>query len=185
MHTFDLQPDEQILWEGKPENFRILDTCHTLPLLRSMLIFLLGGALIGACAVLLSEHKTVNGNVYAIMLLFAAIAPLRLALDAAALRRTRYYATDRRLVTVGKTVQDVAYSRIREAGFTTDGAGHTSLLCGTKALTGAPWSYRERTVVGLDALEGENTICDSFAFYAVDDADGLRAVLKDRLPLSA
>ena len=185
MRTFDLQPDEQILWEGKPENFRTLDACHTLPLLRSVLIFLLGGALIGACAVLLSESKTLNGDVYAILLLFAIIAPLRLVLDAAALRRTRYYATDRRLVAVGKNVQDVAYSRIREAGFVTDAAGHTSLLCGAKALAGAPWSIRERTVVGRDALEGETTICDGFAFYAVDDADGLRAVLENRLPLSA
>ena len=185
MQTFELQPGETILWEGKTDAFHTLDTCYTLPLLRNMLIFLLGGIGSGALCVLLSEYKTVSAGVFLLPLILLIIAPLRLVLDAAVLRRTRYFATDRRLVAVGRSVKDVTYSRIREAGFATDRAGCTSLLCGKKALAGTPWSYRERAVIGLDALDGDDTICDSFAFYAVDDADRLRAVIQDYLPFAA
>lgn len=184
MKHLSLQPGEKILWQGRPEPFRLLDNCQISHLLRDMLVSFVGGLLNVALFWLCSGREPVPPAVYSIVVLLVLLPPLRLVLDAIRLHHTEYLATDRRLLVIDRsTVRDVAYSRIRQAAFRRDTAGHTSLLCGEKALTGGSWSYRERTVVGLDALDGDDTVCDSFVFFAVAQPEPLRQVLKDRLPL--
>ena len=184
MSKFDLQPGETVLWQGRPEAFRTLDRCVTPTLLKDLLVSLIGGALIVAEYWFCSGKAALRPTILWIPALLLCVPIIHLILDVIRLQRTEYYVTDRRLAVVGHDVRDVEYSRIREAALRKDRAGHTSLLCGGKALAAGDASYRERTVVGLDALIGDDTVCDSFAFYAVDQPESLKASLAGVLPLA-
>ena len=184
MKNFELKRGETLLWEGRPEPFSLFDRCITPSLLKDMLVSLIGGLLIVAEYWLCSGRGALPVSVFWIPAMLVCVPLVRIVCDAVLLNRTRYYATDRRLAVVNSCVKDVAYPRIPEAAFKKDRAGHTSLLCGKKALFAGDSSFRERTVIGLDALIGEDTLCDSFAFYAVDDADALSSALKTVLSVS-
>ncbi|MBQ9661596.1 MAG: hypothetical protein IJV40_00430 [Oscillospiraceae bacterium] len=183
MAKLNLQADETILWQGVPEAFKALDKSVTPALVKNMIVSLLGGAFIVAEYWLCSGRRSLSPAIFWIPAILVCVPIFFLITDVIKLRRTRYYVTDRRLAVVNRTVKDVELFRIREASLKGDRSNHMSLLCGKKALSGSDNSYRERTVVGLDALIGDDTECDSFAFYAVDHPDRLKAALTGLVPL--
>ena len=179
-----LEPGEKILWQGAPESFRLLDKSNTGSFLKEICICLLGGAAIAAEYWFFSGRQALPKELLWIVFLLVAVPVCFLISDALKLRRTKYYVSDRRLAVVNTSVKDVAFFRIQEASLKQDSCGHTTLLCGGKALRGPASSYRARTVLGLDALDGDDTICDSFAFYAVSQPEELKKALSGVLPLS-
>ena len=180
-----LEPGETILWQGKPEKFDVLDQTNKGVFLKDICSCLLGSVLIAAEYWFFSGREAVPPMLLLwIVLPLVAVPVCFLITDTMKLRRTRYYVTDRRLAVVDRTVKDVAFSRIQEASLKQDVCGHTSLLCGKKALRGKAASYRERTVLGLDALDGDDTVCDSFAFYAVSKPEELKKALSGVLTLT-
>ena len=184
MNKFELKKGETLLWEGRPESFSLFDCCVTPSLLKDLLVSLIGGLLIVAEYWFCSGRGPLRPGIFWIPAMLVCVPLVRVFSDAFILNRSRYYATNRRLAIVNSVVKDVEYTRIPEAAFKTDRAGHTSLLCGGKAVLAGDSSFRERAVVGLDALIGEDTVCDSFAFYAVDDPDALNSALKNILSVS-
>ena len=179
-----LEPGEKILWQGTPESFRILDKTNIGSFLKDICTCLLGSAVIAAEYWYFSGMRALPVELLWITLLLVAVPVCFLISDTLKLRRTRYYVSDRRLAVVNSSVKDVAFFRIQEASLKQDSCGHTTLLCGGKALHDKASSYRARTVLGLDALDGDDTTCDSFAFYAVHQPAELMKALSGVLPLS-
>ena len=179
-----LEPGEKILWQGTPESFQLLDRTNIGSFLKDICTCLLGGAAIAAEYWYFSGMRALPMELLWIVLLLVAVPVCFLISDTLKLRRTKYYVSDRRLAVVNNSVKDVAFSRIREASLKQDSCGHTTLLCGPKALRDHASSYRARTVLGLDALDGDDTICDSFAFYAVNQPEELKNALSGVLSLS-
>ena len=179
-----LEPGEKILWQGAPEPFRLLDKSNTGSFLKEICTCLLGGAAIAAEYWFFSGRRALPIELLWIVLLLVAVPVCFLISDALKLRRTKYYVSNRRLAVVNNAVKDVALFRIQEASLKQDSCGHATLLCGGKALRGPASSYRARTVLGLDALDGDDTVCDSFAFYAVTQPEELKKALSGVLPLA-
>ena len=117
-----------------------------------------------------------------IVLLLSGIPAFNMLGDASKLRKMEYVVTDQRLLVLRDSLRPMPLGNIREAGFRTDADGHVSLLCGKDALKAKPDHWREYCVVGQSNADGSD-VCSRFVFYAPADLKGLKAALKDKLPI--
>lgn len=179
-----LLPGEQILWRGKAETFTILDKTHKKRFTVSVCIGLLITVLVAIIyfAAMLRHGLSARPYVLLIVLLLCGIPAFNILGDASKLRKMEYVVTDQRLLVLRDAVRPMAFSAIHEAGFSTDADGHVSLLCGKDALNAKPDKWREICVVGQGSSDGPD-VCTRFAFYAPADLQGLKAALKDKLPV--
>ena len=117
-----------------------------------------------------------------IVLLLCGIPAFNMLGDASKLKKMEYVVTDQRLIILRDSLRPMPFKAIQEAGFGTDADGHVSLLCGKDALKAKPDKWREICVVGQSAADGSD-VCSRFVFYAPADLKGLKAALKDKLPI--
>ena len=182
-----LEPGEKIVWRGGPEKFTALDMTHKSYFIKHCIISLLVAVIIAATYIIMATKNGADIKFFmiAIAAVFAAYKPLIIMVDAGKLaKETIYAATDRRLMVVKDSARHMEYHRILAAGFGTDADGHVSLLCGDKAMKSAPTAWRTYTLLGQGALDEEGGPCESFCFYAVDDVEGLKEILKDYINIS-
>lgn len=179
-----LLTNEHILWRGKAEAFTTLDKTHKKKLIISASIGLLITILVGIAYFIAVRHSDLQSkpHVLLIILLFCGIPAFNVLGDASKLRKMEYVVTDQRLLILRDSIRPMALKTIQEAGFATDADGHVSLLCGKEAMKAKPDKWREICVVGQPAVDGTN-ICTRFVFYAPDDLKGLKAALKDKIPI--
>ena len=117
-----------------------------------------------------------------IVLLLCGIPAFNMLGDASKLKKMEYVVTDQRLIILRDSLRPMPFKAIQEAGFRTDDDGHVSLLCGKDALKAKADKWREICVVGQSTADGTD-VCSRFVFYAPADLKGLKAALKDRLPI--
>ena len=177
-----LEPGEQLLWSGQAEPFETLDVVYKKRFTIVTAVCALVAVLLIIGYIIIAREVGVKLLFILLILALTAIAPLNVISDAGKLRKTLYAVTDRRLITVREAVRSVAYDKIQEAALRKDEAGHTSLLCGVDALKGKPWKLRECAVLGPRFDPEDDSTCQGFVFYAVQDVDGLKKALGDRLP---
>ena len=179
-----LMEGERLLWSGCPESFETLDKTNKTSIIVGLVIKVL--ATLGILSLFLFAAQD-GGNrtpgVFVFILVFAAYAVLNPFLVARRLRKkTLYGLTDRRILRVGATDSAVPYDRIKRAVLHTDQDGHTTLLCGERALNLKPRQWRSEADVSFidshDAVEAERVI-----LYALPMDDALRAILNEHLPL--
>ena len=68
-----------------------------------------------------------------------------------------------------------------DAAFVTDGDGHTSLVCGSKAVSSSP--SKVRSIASKAARFSDSKELEAYAMYAIADAATIKEVLKDYLPM--
>ena len=179
-----LHPDEKLLWRGKPEPFETLDKTQKKKFVVSAVIGLLITITVGtlyAFAVLRSGAD-VKPVLILIVLILCGIPSFNTLGDASKLKKMEYVVTDQRLIILRDSLRGMPYSAIHEAAFREDPDGHVSLLCGKDALKAKPDKWREICIIGQNASEGTD-VCNRFVFYAPSDLNGLKAAVKDSLPL--
>ena len=179
-----LQVGEEVLWKGGPADYELLDKTHRALLIKRIVLFM-GISILLAVAYVLFRKYTGRDPEISMAIIIAVcgfIGPLTVFTDGISIQRYRYAATDRRLMVYEDEVKQMDYRRIKEARFLTDADGQTSLACGRKAVKAAPSRLRSLTVFGdVNEREGLDP-CRSFAMYAIDDPEGLRKVLRKKLP---
>ncbi len=108
---------------------------------------------------------------------------LRTFMDASKIRKSITYAiTNKRLFIGTDRAKSVEYSSISEAKFCTDEDGHNSLLCGERAVKAKPKAWRTAVLAGV-CIDDETGLCDNFAMYAIPDAERVKDLLKQYLPI--
>ena len=178
---------EKLLWKGQPLKTETLNKTYKKKFVTNAVIIVCVLAVLAVLCLLMAKRQNVPMNwvFFGLVVLLACIPLINIFSDAGKLAKAAYAATDRRLIVVHSDgIKDVPYDRITAAAFRTDEDKLTTLLCGTKAVNSKPASWRDRTNRGNQMSkeeEAENKPCESFAFYAVNDPEGLKAVLKDRL----
>lgn len=179
-----LLPDEKILWRGKAEPFTTLDKTHKKRFIICAGIGLLITALVAAAYFAAVARGGLQAKPYVllIVLLLCGIPAFNMLGDASKLKKMEYVVTDQRLIILRDSLRPMPFKTIQEAGFRTDDDGHVSLLCGKDALKAKPDKWREICVVGQSAADGTD-VCSRFVFYAPADLKGLKAALKDKLPI--
>ena len=180
--TSMLDSGEQVLWTGKAEAYETLDATYKKPFIRKAVIAALVFAALLTGYLIAVKGQGVQPIIILVVLLLSAISPLNVLSDGKRLRQTLYAATDRRLLVVRDTAKSVEYEKIAQAEFRQDEAGHTSLLCGGKGLKAKTSNWRLYTLTGPYYADEEETRCERFVLYAVDDVEGLRRVLKEKIP---
>ena len=175
---------EQLLWSGKPESFETLDKTNKKRILLKIIIA------VAVCALLLVEYVILAGKNNADIKPAAVIVVLACGvyfcldsfLQANQLKKVRYAITDKRLLCVsGDEVKSVSYENVPAACFKKDEDGHVTLLCGEEGMKAKPSKWRS---IALHPLNMANSnVCESFAFYALPDADRVKKILKEYLTL--
>ena len=179
-----LLPDEKILWRGKAEPFTTLDKTHKKRFAVSACIGLLITVVVAIAYFAAVARGGLRAKPYVllIVLLLCGIPVFNMLGDASKLKKMEYVVTDQRLIVLRDSLRPMPLKNIHEAGFGTDADGHVSFLCGKDALKAKPDHWREYCVVGQSNADGAD-VCSRFVFYAPADLNGLKAALKDRLPI--
>ncbi len=176
-----LHKEEKILWEGKAEPFTTLDRTHKNAYLKKLCI-----TLAVTLALLLLYFTTVSEVepfIVAVMLFLAAYICIKPLTEARQLRSARYLVTDERLVLITDEVVNVVYTDIPMAAIRTDADGHSSLLCGQRAIAAAPQQRRSFAATGA-VIDMDSQLCDSLIFYAVADIAGMKEALRPYLTVN-
>ena len=175
-----LAEGESIIWQGVPEPFETLDKTN-----KKRFWITLAVCIAAAAALVVLYLANIKGEpkpaVLVIILVLCGFAPVRRFLYAAAVRKLRYLVTDRQLLIVSNEVKRVSLSRVKVCALRSDADGHLSFLAGAHALKARPSHWRDLALTGQPNTEPDEPV-DSFAFYAVADKAGLRAVIRRVLP---
>lgn len=180
----ELWPEEKVLWSGKADEFVTLDSTNKAAYIRRAITIL--GIVIGLCLVYIvyvtSKGIELKLGLVAIAIAFAVLGSVNFYSDAKKLRRAFYAVTNKRIISIIDVPKSVEYARINAAQLKTDEDGHVSLLCGKKVIQSK--SHKWRMFALLDPyIEPETGICERFALYAVSDAENLKKILSDLLPV--
>lgn len=172
-----LEHDEEILWQGRAENFEAMDGTHKAYYIRR-------GIIIAVVAILLIAFyipaviKTGAGIKPGVVVVIAAAGIYGVCspfLDIGKLRKMEYVLTNEKLLLVTPSeVRSVKLSAIPTARMDSDADGHWSLLCGPDCDGLSPCKRRVATLTGA-VLDQDSMMCDRFVMYGVDDVQGLRA----------
>ena len=176
-----LHKDEKILWEGKAEPFVTLDRTHKQAYLKKAVITLAVSLTLAVLYFMVVAE--INPVIPAAILLVAGYICLKPILDARKLRRARYLITTERLVLITDEVVNAVYSDIPVATVRKDADGHSSLLCGRRAIAIPPEQRRNYAVTGA-IFDMDTKICDSLIFYAISDAEKVKEILRPYLTVN-
>ena len=183
-----LEKDENLLWSGRPETFETLDTTNKRNFIIKTVVSVVVAAVLMALYIVYALKSGVGIKAFVVVLLVvcAVFGPLNTFTDASKLRKKVLYAvTDKRLLVVRDSIKDVDYVCIIESSFKKDADGHTTLLCGGRAIKAKPTKWRAMTLIGKNSAEDDTGVCDSFAFYALPDDNTLMETIREHLPVIA
>ena len=183
-----LAEGEELLWSGAcKKGIKTLDKVQKPVFWRRVLI----AAVIFAVITSFYIYKCTGENAtmelsYGIIVLFlaaCAVSPLTVFMDASKVKRLIYAATDRRLLIFGDKLLDMPYERITQACVKMDPEGNETLLCGTDCDKLQPEKWRYAAFIGGPATEMDGGPCQRFVMYAVDDIEGLKKTVGDKINL--
>ncbi|MBP5169073.1 MAG: hypothetical protein ILP14_07710 [Oscillospiraceae bacterium] len=179
-----LLEDEQLLWTGCPESFNTFDKTNKPSIVFGLVIkalFILG-------ILFMFLYSAQNGGskqpgIFICIIAFAVFTVLNPFLIARRLRKkTIYGLTNKRIIRSGSTDNAVPYERIKKATLDTDKDGHTTLLCGERAVDLKPRKWRGEADASFidthDAPEADRVI-----LYALPMDGKLNDLLYKYLPI--
>ena len=180
-----LQPDETLLWTGKPEAFEVLDSTHKPAYVKKCIFTVIAMVAVLAwyVATVISKGQAIKPVMIVLVLAVGAYIIVSDLLDANKLRnKTLYALTDQRLISIiGGNCESAVYEHIDCYEFVTDEDGHVSLICGQWPKEEASRLRRTATLRGA-CNNSETGECKSFAMYALDDVDAMKPILAKYMP---
>ena len=179
-----LMKDEQLLWTGRPESFEVLDKTNKSGIIIGSIIKILITLGILAFYIIsnLEKGSIMPGIVVFILAfgIFSLINPFLVARRM--LKKTIYGLTDKRILRSGANNEAVPYERIKSAVLRTDKDGHTSLLCGPRAVNLKPKKWRsEADASFIDSRD--NPEAERVILYALPIDNKLKELLKKNIPV--
>lgn len=178
-----LDKDEKLLWCGKPAAYETMDAVYKPAFVKSCVWGALTFVILSALYLLgLSKYSAgVKVWLFAVFAMVAVFKPLSYFTDAAKLRKSVYAVTDKRLLIINEDVRELALSMLKSAAVKTDEAGNSTLLCGESSLKLKATKWREAARFARFDAEHEDE--NRYAFYAVEDVEGLKAALSEYVNL--
>ena len=178
-----LMEDEQLLWTGRPEAFETFDRTNKASLIIGLIVKIVVTLGLIIAYVISQDKETLKPGIVIVVLLFGVLAVINPFLYARRLRnKTLYGLTNKRVMRAGVYDEAVPYERITSAVLRTDADGHTTLLCGPRAVNLKPRQWRGEAdasfINNLDAPEAARVI-----LYALPMSNELKSLLKKYLPI--
>ena len=173
-----LRSDEKLLWSGRPERFETLDKTHKSSFYRKIVwsVAICAAVLALYIIMALKNGADIKPVVIIVVVACGVLGPMSFFSDASKLRKNVLYAvTDKRLILVREAVRDMDFGRIKSA----------SLRRGERALKAKPDKWRAASLQAQGSGDGEDELCENFAFYALPESPELDAILSRHLPIIA
>jgi len=169
---------EKILWTGSPDFVALGKTNKPFIVGKAALVILaMAIFLVYYLSQVAAGAAEMKISAFVIVAALTALVVLPEILDANKLKKTIYAVTNRRLISVvSGSVESVEYSKIKEYAFEEDADGQVSLLCGDHAMQSKPRLRRLLTILGT-RLSEDKTVCESFVFYGVPEADKVQKLI--------
>ena len=174
-----LKDGEELLWSGQCEKFETLDETHKKPYVTKAIITAI--VCIGLVALFIAK----NVDNMAVLILLVAVCGFWVLIsnfsDAKKLRKLKYAVTDQRiLVYINDDFKSTRFIDIDSVSERKDKDGHTSFLFGAEAQTLKNNQLRGIAALGIKA-KSENTPCERFVIYGIDDPQGFKAAVSKNL----
>lgn len=175
-----LNPGEEILWSGKPEEFTVLDKTHKSAFLRKAII---GGVI--TLLLCVGYYIAVVGNGEPKWIIFAILVSMYVLIvfgefsDGSKLRKITYYLTDARLLIENDSVTDIPLDKVKQYRFDTDPDGHEYLIIGECVMKGKIRKMRSFAVTPV-LTDSETGVCRRAVLYAVPNTGTLKKQLTAR-----
>ena len=180
----ELLQGEELLWSGVSESFETLDKTNKSACIRKAIIIFSVVAALCIFYIVYAGSKGIDlkPGLIIIVMALALVASFNFYAQANKLRRGVYAITDQRIISIIDTPKSVELSRIKYIQMKTDEDGHVSILCGKQVIESK--SHQWRALALLDpSIEAETGICERFVIYAISDAETVKRVLSDFLPI--
>ena len=180
----ELREGEKLLWTGAPEEFETLDLTTKTPFIRKAIIIL---TVVLAICIWYVTYCMNNGvklkpALVVVLVICALIGSFNFYFQAKKLRRTTYAITDQRLISIIDLPKSVEFSAIKEIQLKSDADGHVSVLCGSQTINAKAHQWRSLALTD-PYIDQETGLCDRFILYAIPDAENVKKILGDFLPL--
>lgn len=179
-----LHNGESLLWTGEADRVVTLNRTYGKNFRNNLIIVIIAFIALMVFYAFLCHRNNVDINWIIVVMfgLICAIPIINIFTEATQISKALYLATDSRLIIVVDEAKDIEYEKIHSAAFKTDEDGQITLLCGDRALKSKPHTWRSASILGnLVSQSEEEGPCQSFAFYAVNDPEGLRKVLENKI----
>jgi len=182
-----IKDNEIVLWSGVPENFDIMDKTNKNGILTTIILAFTAAAVVSviyANAVFSGMVPMQWAFIPLAFVIAACISYNKFAVSKKVAGDLTYFITNQRIITTdgrSSKLSSVYYPEIHKAKFVTDSDGHTSLLCGDAAVKYPAPRIRFKAAARADV--SENHICDSYVMYAIPDADKVKEIIRDYLPI--
>ena len=180
----ELNKGEKLLWYGTPESFETLDKTYKSAYIKRAIRII---SIVAAFCILyivyaLSKGIELKPVLVLVAMGFAVFGSFSYYSNARNLRKAIYAITDQRIINIVEVPKSVEFARIKEAQIKCDEDGHYSLLCGNKVVKSKSHTWRSFAL--LDPYIDEATgICERFALYAIPDAENVKKILSDYIPM--
>lgn len=180
----ELLENEKVLWEGKAETFSTLDKTHKLPMIKraALIIGVVAAICIWYVVYSMANSIVIKPAIIVTAMFCAFLGAFSFISQANKIKKMRYYATNQRIICCVEIPKFLEYGKISDVVLKQDADGHTSVLFGKNAIKAKAHQWRSLSL--LDPyLDEETGFCTRFAMYAVDDAEQLKKVLSEYIPL--
>ena len=178
-----IDPDEQVLWVGKPEDSEPLEGVYKKRFIRKLVagIVIAAALIIGYIIGANINHAQIYPLVIAVILVLAFLAPLNCVTAPKKLRKTTYAFTNKRVIVLRDTAHTVEYGLIKTAALKTDEAGRLTLLCGEDAVNLKPELWREDALLG-EHMNDNMDECESLVMFGLPKDKKLMGIISEYLP---
>ena len=178
-----IDPDEKVLWVGKPEDTEPLEGVYKKRFIRKLVagIVIAAALIIGYIIGANVNRAQIYPLVIAVILVLAFLAPLNCVTAPKKLRKTTYAFTNKRLIVLRDTAHTVEYGLVKTAALKTDEAGRLTLLCGEDSVNLKPEQWREDALLG-EHMNDSMDECDSLVMFGLPKDKKLMGIISEYLP---
>ncbi|MBQ6365942.1 MAG: hypothetical protein IJI61_05945 [Oscillospiraceae bacterium] len=175
-----LHTDEQVLWQGTPEAFSLLDKTNK----KSILIRVIVTAAVCIAAVIAYYSSMRSTSEFKIgipigILLLGVLVMATPLMDARRIRRQTFVITSERLLWKSESIREIPFSAIKEYLFSMDEDGHTTLLVGRDAVRKK--SRKWRTMGAGTVFTDDEGICEQAVFYAIPEPEKFKKIFEEQM----
>ncbi len=171
-----IDPDEKVLWVGKPEDSEPLEGVYKKRFIRKLVagIVIAAALIIGYIIGANMNHAQIYPLVIAVILVLAILAPLNCVTAPKKLRKITYAFTDKRVIVLHDIAHTVEYGLIKAAALKTDEAGRLTLLR-------KPERWREDALLG-EHMNDNLDECESLVMFGLPKDKKLMGIISEYLP---
>ena len=172
--------DEKILWQGKAEDYVLMDKTHKPLFIRKLIIGIVVSVILSVGYYVVAKDM-VKPFLIAVIWAVALYAAFAEMLGAKKVKKLDYILTDKRCVINNDgTLADFEYAKVDSYKFVKDDDGHTCLLVGADAEKDKMYNWRRMPVESFRKNVDTGKV-EKAGLYAIAGVDSFRRIFAEQM----